>query len=105
MSSGAATNVRAYWGPYAVSKAAVDVLVRTYSEETKNTPVRANLFNPGATRTKMRAQAMPGEDPQTLPSPEEVAQHLLKLADPALTETGMIFDAKSARFLSFQRPV
>lgn len=104
MSSGAATNVRAYWGPYAVSKAALDALVRTYSEETKNTPVRANLFNPGATRTKMRAQAMPGEDPNTLPAPEEIAAHLLKLADPALTETGMLYDARQSKFLAFQRP-
>lgn len=104
MSSGAATNVRAYWGPYAVSKAALDVLVRTYAEETKNTPVRANLFNPGATRTKMRAQAMPGEDPATLPAAEEIAAHLLKLADPALSETGMLYDARQAKFLAFQRP-
>lgn len=104
MSSGAATNVRAYWGPYAVSKAALDVLVRTYAEETKNTLVRANLFNPGATRTKMRAQAMPGEDPATLPAAEEIAAHLLKLADPALSETGMLYDARQAKFLAFQRP-
>jgi NAD(P)-dependent dehydrogenase (short-subunit alcohol dehydrogenase family) len=104
MTSGAATNVRAYWGPYAVSKAALDVLVRTYSEETRNTPVRANLFNPGATRTKMRAQAMPGEDPSTLPAVEDIAAHLLKLADPALSETGMLYDARQARFLAFQRP-
>jgi NAD(P)-dependent dehydrogenase (short-subunit alcohol dehydrogenase family) len=104
MTSGAATNVRAYWGPYAVSKAALDVLVRTYSEETRNTPVRANLFNPGATRTKMRAQAMPGEDPATLPAVEEIAAHLLNLADPALSETGMLYDARQAKFLAFQRP-
>ena len=104
MSSGAATNVRAYWGPYAVSKAAVDVLVRTYADETKNTPVRANLFNPGATRTRMRAQAMPGEDPATLPAAEEIAKHLLALADPALQETGKIYEARSGRFLSFQPP-
>ena len=104
MSSGAATNVRAYWGPYTVSKAALDALVRTYAEETRNTHVRANLFNPGPTRTKMRAQAMPGEDPLTLPTPEEIAARLLPLADASLTETGMIYDAKAGRFLAFQRP-
>jgi NAD(P)-dependent dehydrogenase (short-subunit alcohol dehydrogenase family) len=104
LSSGAATNVRAYWGPYAVSKAAVDVLVRTYSEETKNTPIRANLLNPGATRTRMRAQAMPGEDPKTLPVPDEIARHVLTLADPDLTETGKIYEARSGRFLAFQNP-
>jgi len=105
ISSGAATNVRAFWGPYSVSKAALDALVRTYAEETRTTPVRVNLFNPGATRTKMRAQAMPGEDPMTLPTPEEIAAHIVKLVDPALSETGMLYDAKSAQFLSFQRPV
>ena len=105
ITSGAATNVRAFWGPYSVSKAALDALVRTYAEETRTTPVRVNLFNPGATRTKMRAQAMPGEDPMTLPTPEEIAAHIVKLVDPALSETGMLYDAKSARFLSFQRPV
>jgi NAD(P)-dependent dehydrogenase (short-subunit alcohol dehydrogenase family) len=104
VSSGAATNVRAYWGPYAVSKAALDALVRTYAEETKNTPIRVNLINPGATRTKMRAQAMPGEDPATLPAPEDVGADILKLADPALTETGLIYEARENRFLSFQRP-
>ncbi len=104
VSSGAATNIRAYWGPYAVTKAALDALVRTYSEETQNTPVRVNLFNPGATRTKMRKQAMPGEDPETLPTPEEIGAHVLTLVDPALQETGMLYDARQARFLAFQRP-
>jgi NAD(P)-dependent dehydrogenase (short-subunit alcohol dehydrogenase family) len=104
VSSGAATNVRAYWGPYAVTKSALDALARTYAEETKNTPVRVNVFNPGSTRTKMRAQAMPGEDPMTLPSAEEVAAHILKLADPALQETGLIYEARQKRFLAFRRP-
>jgi NAD(P)-dependent dehydrogenase (short-subunit alcohol dehydrogenase family) len=104
ISSGAATNVRAFWGPYAVSKAALDALVRTYSEETKNTPVRVNVFNPGSTRTKMRAQAMPGEDPMTLPSADEIAVHILKLGDPALQETGLLYEAREQRFLSFKRP-
>lgn len=104
VSSNAATNVRAFWGPYTVSKAALDALVRSYSEETKNTPIRANLINPGATRTKMRAAAMPGEDPNTLPTPAEIAAEILKLADPKLQETGMIFNARDKRFLAFQRP-
>jgi NAD(P)-dependent dehydrogenase (short-subunit alcohol dehydrogenase family) len=104
VSSGAATNVRAYWGPYAISKSALDTLVRTYAEETKNTPVRANVFNPGSTRTKMRAQAMPGEDPMTLPSAEEIAALILQLADPDLQETGLLYEAREQRFLSFKRP-
>lgn len=104
MSSGAATNIKAYWGPYAVSKTALEALVRTYAEETKNTAVRVNLINPGATRTKMRAAAMPGEDPQTLPSAEEIAPDILKLADPALTETGQLYESREQRFTTFRRP-
>ncbi|MFC5069148.1 SDR family NAD(P)-dependent oxidoreductase [Flaviflagellibacter deserti] len=104
VSSGAATNVRAYWGLYATSKAALDALVRSYAEETRNSPIRANLFNPGATRTAMRKQAMPGEDPDTLPTAEGVAQHILTLADPALMETGKLFDARLGTFLDFQKP-
>ena len=59
----------AYWGPYAVSKAALETLARTYAAETVTTPVRVNLFTPGPVRTRMRAQAMPGEDPMTLETP------------------------------------
>ena len=74
VTSGIATLAYAYWAPYSVSKAALDVMVRTYAAETSSTAVRANLFNPGPTRTRMRALAMPGEDPMTLPSPEQVAE-------------------------------
>jgi NAD(P)-dependent dehydrogenase (short-subunit alcohol dehydrogenase family) len=104
VSSGAATNIRGYWGPYAVSKAALDVLVRTYAEETRNTPIRANLFNPGATRTKMRQQAMPGEDPLTLPTAEDVAARALMLCDPTLLETGKVLQARTGDLLSFNAP-
>ena len=60
---------RAYWGPYAVSKAALEVLARTYAAETESTNVRVNVLVPGAVRTRMRAQAMPGEDPMSLEPP------------------------------------
>ncbi|MGQ4272766.1 SDR family NAD(P)-dependent oxidoreductase [Terrihabitans sp. B22-R8] len=104
VSSGAATNIRAYWGPYSVSKAALEALVRTYAEETRNTPIRVNLFNPGATRTKMRKQAMPGEDPMTLPTAQDVAAHILDLVDPGFQETGRLVEARTGRLLSFQLP-
>ena len=78
MTSGAATNARAYAGPYSVSKAALNALARTYAAETTSTAVRVNLFNPGPTRTRMRAQVMPGEDPMTLPTPEEVAEKIVR---------------------------
>ncbi len=63
LTSGAATNARAYAGPYSVSKAALNALARTYAAETSSTPVRVNLFNPGPTRTRMRAAGHAGRRP------------------------------------------
>ena len=104
MSSGAAHSARAYWGPYAASKAAVEALSRSWADETRNTPLRVNCVNPGATRTAMRAQAMPGENPQALPHPSEVAKKIAALASPALTETGLIFDVPAGRFVRYRMP-
>ncbi|MFC5583868.1 SDR family NAD(P)-dependent oxidoreductase [Nitratireductor kimnyeongensis] len=104
MSSGAAHSARAFWGPYAASKAAAEALARSWADETKNMPLRVNSVNPGATRTAMRAQAMPGEDPETLPHPSEVAAKILSLASPELMETGLIFDVKKNRFTRYQMP-
>ena len=88
VTSGASKNPRAYWGTYAASKAALDALVLTYAAECAATPVRVNLFNPGPTRTQMRAKALPGEDPLTLPTPETVAAQLIELALPGETRNG-----------------
>lgn len=90
VTSGAATKTPPYWGPYAVSKAALDALVKTYAAENENTNVRANLLSPGPTRTAMRAKAMPGEDPKTLPQPAEVAELFLEMASPDYTASGEI---------------
>jgi NAD(P)-dependent dehydrogenase (short-subunit alcohol dehydrogenase family) len=92
VSSGAAHSCRAYWGVYSVSKAALEALVRTYAAETVTTPVKAMLLNPGPLRTSMRRAAMPGEDPLTLKTPEDLAPHFVKLALPAWNETGKIYD-------------
>ncbi len=92
VTSGIVAHPRAYWGPYAVSKAALEVLARTYAAETVSTPVRVNLFNPGATRTRMRAAAMPGEDPAELKTPERVAERILELCLPQFQETGKLYD-------------
>ena len=97
VTSGAAAANNAYWGPYAVSKAALEALVKTYAHEVANTNVRANLISPGPIRTAMRAKAFPGEDPKTLKTPEDVAPLFLKLADPALAENGRIFDFKTGQ--------
>ena len=104
MTSGAAANPRAYRGLYATSKAALEALARTYADETKSTPLRVNLFNPGPTRTKMRAAVMPGEDPMTLPTPEAVAATIVPLCLPSFTETGKLYDFRVKRLLSFQPP-
>lgn len=92
VTSGAAHKCTAYWGPYAISKAALEALVRTYAAETVTTPVRAMLLNPGPLRTNMRRAAMPGEDPTTLKTPEDLAPHIVTLAQPSWTETGKIYD-------------
>ena len=85
---------RAYWGAYAVSKGALETMVRTYAAEVgRTTPVRANLINPGPTRTRMRAQAYPGEDPNTLKTPDDVAGLFVDLAVPACTMNGEIVEA------------
>lgn len=82
VTSGAADGRHAYWGPYAVSKAGVECLGKMYAAECENTPLRVAMVNPGAMRTAMRAKAFPGEDPMTLPAPEDVAPLFLDLALP-----------------------
>lgn len=104
MSSGAAHSAKAFWGPYAASKAAVEALARSWADETKNSPLRVNSVNPGATRTSMRAQAVPGEDPSTLPHPSEIAARIMPLASPGETRTRMIYEAKPDRWASYQMP-
>src|SRR5579862_3342908 len=86
------SNPRAYWGPYKISKAALEALARTYAAETATTNVRVNLFNPGPTRTRMRAAAMPGEDPTTLKTAEPVAEKILALCLPDFTESGKLYE-------------
>jgi NAD(P)-dependent dehydrogenase (short-subunit alcohol dehydrogenase family) len=104
MTSGAAVNAHAYAGPYSVSKAALNVLARTYAAETDSTPMRVNLFNPGPTRTRMRAQVMPGEDPMTLPTPEQVSEKILDLCLPNFSETGKLYDYPAGKLLDFRPP-
>jgi NAD(P)-dependent dehydrogenase (short-subunit alcohol dehydrogenase family) len=90
ITSGAADGHHAYWGPYAVSKAGLETLAKTYAVECENTPVRSAIVNPGAIRTAMRAKAFPGEDPTTLPAPEDVAELMIELALPSSTGNGEV---------------
>jgi NAD(P)-dependent dehydrogenase (short-subunit alcohol dehydrogenase family) len=92
VTSGAARTIYAYWGAYAVSKAALETLAKTYAAETVKTAIKVNLLNPGPIRTRMRAQAMPGEDPNSLPLPEAVAEAFLPLVLPSQKESGLIYD-------------
>ncbi|SOC86146.1 NAD(P)-dependent dehydrogenase, short-chain alcohol dehydrogenase family [Ensifer adhaerens] len=104
LSSGAAHRCRPFWGPYSASKAAVEALARTWAGEQQNFTLRVNAVDPGATRTAMRAQAMPGEDPDTLPHPSEVAKAILPLVDPAMNETGRLYSVREKRFLTYHMP-
>jgi NAD(P)-dependent dehydrogenase (short-subunit alcohol dehydrogenase family) len=88
VTSAVARQNRPYWGPYAISKAALEMLTFTYAAECKGTNVKANALNPGPTRTRMRAQAMPGEDPMTLPAPVELGPLIVELLSPACEKTG-----------------
>jgi NAD(P)-dependent dehydrogenase (short-subunit alcohol dehydrogenase family) len=92
MSSGVARRPRAFLGPYGATKAALEALIKTYAEECADTPVKANLVNPGPMRTSLRARLMPGEDPESLPAPEELGPLVLALADPALTLNGELIN-------------
>jgi NAD(P)-dependent dehydrogenase (short-subunit alcohol dehydrogenase family) len=91
VTSGVAHSTPAYWGGYAISKAALEAMVKTYAAETVTSQVKANLFSPGPTRTKMRAEAMPGEDPMTLPSADEVAEQIIPLCTDEFVDTGAVY--------------
>lgn len=104
ISSGAASSARAFWAPYAASKAGVEVMGRSWAEETQNMALRVNNVDPGPTRTAMRAQAMPGEDPESLPTPQSVAEKIVKLADPNLQVTGKLYNVREDRFLNYNSP-
>ncbi len=91
VTSGLAHKCWAYWGPYSISKAALEAMVKTYSAEIATSTARANCFSPGATRTKMRATAMPGEDPESLPHPDEVAAQIVPMCLADFTDNGAVY--------------
>jgi NAD(P)-dependent dehydrogenase (short-subunit alcohol dehydrogenase family) len=91
VTSGLAYKCFPYWGTYSVSKAALEAVVKTYASEMATTSVRANMFSPGPTRTKMRATAMPGEDPMTLPSADEVAAQIVPMCVEGFVDNGAVY--------------
>jgi NAD(P)-dependent dehydrogenase (short-subunit alcohol dehydrogenase family) len=95
VSSGVGRIGRGRWGAYAVSKFGVEGLTQVLADEVRESKIRVNAVNPGGTRTAMRAQAYPQEDPQTLPTPEEITGIFLYLGSDASREvTGKSFDAR-----------
>jgi NAD(P)-dependent dehydrogenase (short-subunit alcohol dehydrogenase family) len=98
VSSSSAKSARPFWGLYAASKAAVDAMTKSYAGEVAQTKVKVNVFYPGAVRTAMRAKAMPGEYPDILPKPADIAPKLVDMVSPALKESGKLFDAATGQF-------
>ena len=93
--SGVGRKGRAYWGAYAVSKFATEGLMQTLADELEGSNVRANSVNPGRTRTKMRAEAYPAEDANTLPLPDDIIQPFLFLLGNAAREVnGLALEAQ-----------
>lgn len=88
VTSGAVPRPRAFWAPYAASKAGLEALAVSYAHETQALGLKVNLVDPGATRTAMRAKAMPGEDPNTLPVAEEPAHLIVDALSPSEQRTG-----------------
>lgn len=101
LSAGSAHTARPFWAPYAASKAAIETLARSWANETISLPLRINSVDPGATRTAMRAQAAPGENPETLPHPSVIAENILPLASRDLERTGQLFDARNKVWKSY----
>jgi NAD(P)-dependent dehydrogenase (short-subunit alcohol dehydrogenase family) len=96
VTTGRVLRPKAYWGMYGATKAGMEHLVQTWAQEVAKTPLRVNLADPDVVATKMRAQAMPGEDPATLPRPEDIAPALAALCLPAETRHGARVDLKPA---------
>ena len=83
LTTGRAARPKGFWGPYGATKAGMENMVRTWADELEQTKIRAVLLDPGVMRTKMRAEAMPGEDPETLPDPSEIGPLIVELTQQA----------------------
>lgn len=94
VTSGAARGKHAYWGPYAISKAGLEALARTWAAECANTNVRVNLVDPGVVATHMRAKAYPGENPETLVKPADIAPMFVELCAASQSANGEMFHAR-----------
>ncbi len=105
ISSGSAHSCRAFWSAYAASKAAVEAFARSWAAETNELKLRVNVIDPGVARTAMRALAVPGEDPNILPTPAEVARGIMPVFANDLATTGQLWSVPEQRFKRYQLPV
>ena len=94
VTSGAASAPYPYWSPYGASKAALDMMVKTYAMEIAKSNLRVNLIDPGVVATKLRMQAFPGEDQNTLAQPDDITERFVELAEPACTRHGEVVPAQ-----------
>lgn len=97
ITTGRVRKLAPFWAPYSATKAAFENLLLTYAQENEETPLRVNLVNPGPIRTGMREKAMPGEDPETLPHPDELAPLITDLLSPEETRNGATVDFREWR--------
>ena len=94
VSSSVAKGSAPFWGPYAITKAGLESMGRVWAGETEQTNLRINMISPGGTATGMRASAFPGEDPESLPQPADIAPAFLQLLSPQCTAHGQRFGAR-----------
>ena len=99
ISSSAVRKRRPYWAAYSMSKAALEAMAVTYAKETKQTPIKTIIINPGPLRTAMRAKAVPGEDPSSLKTPADIAPHLVDLSVADLQRSGVLWDFPTKCFV------
>ena len=94
---------QAYWSAYAASKAGLEAFVQCYAKEAESSALRVNLLNPGATRTAMRAKAMPGEDPAILPNPADIAPLIVEMLSPDYTKNDEIITYRNTSYYKAKR--
>ncbi len=104
ITSGLSWLAKPYCGAYAVSKAGLDMLARTYANECALSNVRVNLFNPGPTATRMYKSGWPGVDQSTLPTPEDVATAIVPLCLADCQENGKLYQFAAKKFFEFHAP-
>ena len=99
MTSGVTRNYKPFIGPYAISKAAVEAMALTYAAECENGDIKVNLYDPGIVRTAMRAKVMPGEDPDSLPHPRELAPSIAQMMSAEVSENGKVYHYPTSAYL------